>query len=146
MASYSKVIQIGNLTRDPEMKYTQAGKALCKFSLATNFKFGDQNEVCYIDVSFWEKSAENVSKFFKKGDPILVEGELRQENWEKDGQKHSKHVIRGTSWGFVGVKQDGGTGNSGGQTQQRPPAQQQTPAGQAPAPVQPGLDDDEIPF
>lgn len=150
MASYSKVIQIGNIVHDLKAKDVN-GKSCLTFSVATNFKFGDKEDSCFIDVTYWEKAADNIVKFFKKGDPILVEGELRQERWEdRDGQKRSKHVIRGTSWGFVpGARRDdsgqGGTEHSGVRDARAATAA----AGTKPAPAPAAPDDDygdDIPF
>lgn len=139
MASYSKIIQIGNIVHDLKSKDV-GGKTCLTFALATNFKYGDKEDSCFIDVTFWEKSAENIMKYFKKGDPILVEGELRQEKWEDKttGDKRSKHVIRGTSWGFLpGAR----TGEQGGSA----PAQASTAQAQASSTAPTGYPDD-IPF
>ena len=94
MASYNRVILVGNLTRDPELRYIPSGTAVSDISLAVNerVKKGDQwvDEVSFIDVTLWGRTAEIANEYLSKGSPLLVEGRLRQERWEKDGQKHSK--------------------------------------------------------
>ena len=94
MRDYNHVGLIGRLTRDPEIKYTQSGMAICSFSLAVNasVKRGDswEDEASFFDCVVFGKQAETVSKYMVKGKQILVDGSLKQERWEKDGQKRSK--------------------------------------------------------
>lgn len=93
---------IGNLTRDPELKSFQ-GNQFCKFTIAMNHRSSkDNSETCFIDVTAWGKQAEFVIKYFKKGNPILVEGRLKLETWEKDGKQQSKHVIYAEKISFTG--------------------------------------------
>jgi single-strand DNA-binding protein len=112
MAGYSKVIVMGNLTRDPELKYLTSGTALCKITVAVNRTWKSQagekkEEVSFIDCTAWGRRAEVVAEYFSKGDPIMVEGHLKQENWETpEGQKRSKLGVTLESFQFVGGKRD----------------------------------------
>ena len=112
MASYNKVIMMGNLTRDPELSYLPSQTAVVNFGLASSrqwrSKDGDQREeTCFIDCQAFGSTAENISKFFTKGRPILIEGRLQLNQWETpDGQKRSKHRINVQSFTFVDSRQD----------------------------------------
>ena len=105
MANFNKVILIGNLTRDPELKYTKIGSPVCDFGLATNKKNKEgQETTCYVDITTWGTLAENCTQYLKKGGPALVEGELTYETWEaQDGSKRSK--LKVTAWNvqFLGA-------------------------------------------
>lgn len=95
---FNKVIVAGNLTRNPELRYTPSGTPVASFGLATNrrFKQGDdlKEEVCFIDVVVFGKTAENCSQHLVKGQQVLIDGRLQQRRWEtEDGQKRSKHEI-----------------------------------------------------
>jgi single-strand DNA-binding protein len=113
MASFTKVILIGNLTRDPELKYTPKGTAACQIGMAVNRKWRneqgqDQEEVTFLDVQSWGKQAEAIAKFLRKGLPLFVEGRLKLEEWEKDGKKQSKLRVVLESFQFLGgAKQEG---------------------------------------
>jgi single-strand DNA-binding protein len=103
MASYNKVILIGNLTRDPELRYIPSGMGVCDFSLGLNTYIGkDSNEVCFVDCTAWGKTAENLSKYCSKGSPILVEGRLKMDTWEKDNVKHVKLKVNVDKIQFIG--------------------------------------------
>lgn len=99
MASFNRIIIIGNLTRDPEYKQLASGQAVCRMSLATNRQFKNKQsgnmiqEVCYIDVDVWGAQAESCRQYLQKGRPALVEGRLKFDSWEDAGQKRSKHSI-----------------------------------------------------
>jgi single-strand DNA-binding protein len=99
----------GRLTRDPEVRHTQGGMAVCKFGMASNRKRGDNEEVCFVDVTAFGKTAEIVERFVKKGDPLIVRGRLQLETWEaKDGSgKRSKHSIVAEEITLCGSKSDG---------------------------------------
>ena len=118
MASYNRVILVGNLTRDPELRYIPSGTAVSDISLAVNerVKKGDQwvDEVSFIDVTLWGRTAEIANEYLSKGSPLLVEGRLRQERWEKDGQKHSKLKVTCDRMQMLGSRDGGGGGNRGG--------------------------------
>ena len=96
---YNKVILVGNLTRDIEMKYTQGGMAIAKTAIATSRKFksntGEQKEeVCFVDITFFGRSSEIANQYLRKGSKILVEGKLVFEQWsDQNGQKRSKHGV-----------------------------------------------------
>lgn len=97
MSDFNKVILQGRLTRSPELTYTPEGKPLAKFGLAVNrrYKQGDEKkeEVCFIDVTVFGKQAESCAQYVDKGDQVIVEGRLKQDAWEKDGAKYSRHVV-----------------------------------------------------
>jgi single-strand DNA-binding protein len=107
----NKFIAIGNLTRDVELRYSQGGSAIAKFGLAINRAWKDRNsgekkeEVCYIDVNIFGKSAEVANQHLAKGKKILVEGRLQFEQWQdNNGQKRSKHSISAESFQFLDSK------------------------------------------
>lgn len=109
MPSFNKVILIGNLTRDPELKTTQSGATLCSFGLAVNQNYktkdGEKKEkVLFINCTCWNKLAEIVAKWMKKGRPILVEGGLENNDYEKDGVQQKSFQINVRSVQFLGSK------------------------------------------
>ena len=98
MASFNKTILVGNLVRDPELKYTPSGMAICEFTLAVNDGFakeGKDPEVLFIDIVTFNKTAENCGKFLKKGSSALVDGRLKLDKWQdkQTGDNRSKHSI-----------------------------------------------------
>ena len=100
MASFNRIIMMGNLTRDPEMRQLPSGQGVCRFGLASNRQYrnkqsGDMvQEVCFIDVDVWGAQAESCSKYLTKGRPVLVEGRLKFDTWQtQDGSTRSKHAI-----------------------------------------------------
>ncbi len=102
MASFNKVILLGNLTRDPELRTLPSGSQVAMFSMAMNRKFKTQQgelkeEACFVDVEIFGKQAETCGKYVHRGDMLLVEGRLKQDTWEKDGQKRSKLKVIGVS-------------------------------------------------
>ena len=107
--SLNSVNIMGNLTRDPEMKYTPSGKAVCSISIANNriyVKNGEKvTEVSYFEVEVWGVVAENCSKYLTKGQGIIVEGRLRQDRWEKDGKTQSRVRITANNIHFLPKKQ-----------------------------------------
>ena len=105
--SYNKVILMGNLTRDPELRSTSSGTSVCEFGLAVNRKYKDEETVMFIDITAWGKQAEIISEHFSKGKQILLDGRLELDQWEKDGQKRSKHKVTLESFSFMPkVKED----------------------------------------
>ena len=95
MASFNKVILLGNLTRDPEMRYTSNGTPVASFGLAVNRRYGQgderKEEVCFVDISTFGRQAELASEYLKKGRMVLIEGRLQFRNWEdQNGQRRSK--------------------------------------------------------
>ncbi|MEC4678015.1 MAG: single-stranded DNA-binding protein, partial [Nitrospirota bacterium] len=98
MTSFNKTILMGNLTKDPEIRYTPSGTAVANFGLAVNhrYKQGDEmrDEVCFIDIVVFGKQAENCGQYLSKGQGIIVDGRLQQRRWESDdGQKRSRHEV-----------------------------------------------------
>jgi len=108
--SLNSVNIMGNLTRDPEIKYVSSGKAVCSLSIANNrvyIKNAEKiTEVSYFDVEVWGSAAENCAKYLTKGSGIIVEGRLRQDRWEKDGKTHSRVRISANSVHFMPKKQN----------------------------------------
>lgn len=155
MASYNKVILMGNLTRDPELRVTPKGTPVCQIGLAVNEKFKDKDgnareEVTFVDVDVFGRQAEVIAKYMSKGRPILVEGRLRLDTWEsKEGEKRSKLKVVLDNFQFVGSGQGrGGEGgeSSGGFEENTPPAR---PAarGASPAPARnENIDEQDVPF
>ena len=111
---YNKVILVGNLTRDPELRFISTGTQVASFGIATNRKFGESQETFFGDVTAWGKLAETCDKYLKKGSKILLEGRLKTENWEHDGRKQSKTRIIAEQIRFLDSKKavstDGETG------------------------------------
>ncbi len=108
--SLNSVNIMGNLTRDPEMKYLPSGKAVCNLSIANNRVYTKNSEkvteVSYFDVEVWGVAAENCSKYLLKGSGIIVEGRLRQDRWEKDGKTQSRVRITANAVHFLPKKQN----------------------------------------
>ncbi len=103
MANFNKVILMGNLTRDPELRYTPSGTAVAKFSIAINRKYKENEETSFFDIVYFGKPAEIIAEYMKKGRPLLIEGRLQQQRWETDeGKKRSKIEIIGENFQFVG--------------------------------------------
>ena len=108
MANFNRVILLGNLTRDPELRYTPSGAQVCNFDLAVNRSYTTQagerrDEVCFITVVAWGKQAETCAEFLSKGRSALVEGRLSQRSWETpEGQKRSKHEVVAERVQFIG--------------------------------------------
>ena len=116
MANFNKVILAGNLTRDPELRYTPKGTAIAKIGLAINRKWRSESgemkdETTFVDVDAFGKTAETIGQYLKKGRPVLVEGRLRYETWEdkQSGQKRSKLGVVMESFQFM----DSGRGENG---------------------------------
>ena len=121
MSSFNKVILMGNFTRDPELRQTQSGTSVCRFSIAVNRSYNSQDgstrdETCFVEVDSFGRTAENIAKFFSKGRPILIEGRLRQDSWEdkQTGQKRTKLLVVLERFEFVGSRDQQGGGYGGG--------------------------------
>lgn len=108
MASFNKILLMGNCTRDPQLSYTPSQTAVVDFGIATNRKWTAQDgsqrdDTCFVDCRAFGKTAENINKFFRKGNPIFVEGRLTFDTWTaQDGGKRSKHRVVVEHWTFVG--------------------------------------------
>lgn len=152
MANFNKVILAGNLTRDPELRYTPKGMAIAKVGLAINRKWKSETgemkeEATFVDVDAFGKTAETIGQYLKKGRPILIEGRLRYQTWEdkQSGQKKSKLGVVMETFQFL--DSGGGRGDSGGSSE-APPSR---PAAAASAPAPDGEADaphegDDVPF
>lgn len=112
MAGYNKVILLGNLTRDPQLRYLPSGMAVCDLGLAVNRRWRDKDgnqkeEVCFVDISAFGRQAETINQYMTKGRPLLVEGHLRFDTWTgQDGQKRSKLSVVLDGFQFVGGRGD----------------------------------------
>jgi len=136
MASFNKVILMGNLTRDPEVRYTTGGTAVCDITLAINHNYTDKRsnerreEVSFIDITLWGRTAEIAGEYLAKGRPVLVEGRLQQDKWDdkETGQKRSKLKVVADGMQLLGGRGDapggggGGAQRSGGQPYRQQPA------------------------
>jgi len=137
MADFNKVILVGRLTRDPELRYVSGGTAVCEISLALGRKWKGtdgqmRDETSFVDVVIWGKQGENVNQYMKKGSQLLVEGRLNQERWEDrtTGQKRSKVNVVADRTQFLDSKPKDGQSPPQQQQQQAPPTQPHIPAEQ----------------
>lgn len=147
--SFNKIIVVGNLGRDPELRYTPQGDAVCNFSIATNEKKRDksgemQDVTTWFRVTLWRKQAENASKYLTKGSPVYVEGRLRVEEWtDRDGNTRYTLEVQGTDMHFIsgGRTEEFSGGASTGEPEFAGPADR-SGGSAAPTPA----NDDDIPF
>ena len=175
MASFNKVLLMGNLTRDPQLKYLPSQTAVVEFGIACNRKFRtangeDKEEVTYVDITSFGKQAEVINQYFQKGKPIFIEGRLKFDSWEdkQGGGKRSKLTVVVENFQFVGGRDGGGSGGGGGgydqggggyedapprrsgppqqRGPQRGPQQQQRPQQEPPFSEEQQFKDDDIPF
>jgi single-strand DNA-binding protein len=158
MASLNHIFMVGNLTRDPEVRYTPSGTAVGTLRLASTRVFmvegQKKEETCFIDVVVWEKLAEVCRDHLSKGSPVLVEGRLQYEQWKTEGgETRSRHRIRADRVHFLGRGREGGGGAGGGELGDAPGVEGETarPAPRPPpAPKAGGVDevkdDDDLPF
>ncbi len=146
MASLNKVILIGNLGKDPELKYTPSGTAVCTFSLATTVSLKDQDgnrqdKTEWHNIKIWSKQAEFAAEYLKKGKQVYIEGRIETRSWEHEGQKRYMTEIIAQRFLMLGRKDDSGSS---------PPANSPAaPPGQKtaePADSGGGMDDDDLPF
>ncbi|MEM6328658.1 MAG: single-stranded DNA-binding protein [Planctomycetota bacterium] len=150
MASYNRVVLVGNLTRDPELRHIPSGAAVSEIGLAVNdrVKKADQwvDETTFVDITLWGRTAEVACEYLSKGSSILIEGRLKFDSWEKDGQKRSKLRVVADKMQMLGGRGGGGGGgggqrsSAGGDPYSAPAEQYGAPAGGSPPPV------DDIPF
>ena len=150
MAGYNKVILIGNLTRDPELRYTAQGVAIAKIGLAVSRKWRTESgetkeDVTFIDVDAFRRQAETIAQYLKKGSPLMVEGRLKLDQWDdkQTGQKRSRLGVVLEGFQFLG----GGNRNEGGAPPARPAAppaaKSETPTADADVPPP---EEDDVPF
>ena len=153
MANVNKVILIGNVTRDPEVKFTSKGSAVTDIGLAINRNYtldsGEKREeTTFVDVELWGRLAEIAGEYAKKGRPIYIEGRLRMDTWEDkaSGQKRSRMKVVGENLQLLGGRSEGGGRASGGdhESHEAPaPRRSAPPSRPAPSTSEP---DDDIPF
>lgn len=148
MASYNRVIIIGNCCRDIELRYTPGGVAVAEMSLAVNDRYKGQNgewvdDTTFVDVTFWQRNAEIAAEYLAKGSPVLIEGRLKQDKWDdkKTGEKRSKLKVVCERLQLLGTK---GDGQRGGQRQGDAPRDE--PQGGQYEGGGPPEDDNSIPF
>jgi single-strand DNA-binding protein len=171
MANLNRVLLIGNLTRDPQLKFTPSQQAVCDIGVAVNRRYKtaqgeDREEVTFVDCTAWGKQAEVINQYMTKGKPIFIEGRLKLDQWEdkQGGGKRSKMTVVIENFQFLGGRDGGGGGGGGAGDQgrsyengeQRPPQrgtarpQQQQPAAKAPPEQpfgeEPAFREDDIPF
>lgn len=151
MANFNKVILLGNLTRDPELRVTPKGTSVCQFGMAVNrvYRSGDdtQEETTFVDLEAWGKQAEIISKYVSKGNPLFIEGRLKFDSWEsKEGEKRSKLKVIVENMQLMGSRGDNGGQQGGGN---HAPAARSTPS-QAPSNSAPasssGDIEEDVPF
>lgn len=159
MAYLNKVFLIGNLTRDPELRVTPKGTAICQFGLAVNRQFKDESgatrdETTFIDIEAWGKQGELVAKYLTKGSPAMVEGRLKLDQWEdkQSGQKRSKLKVVLDNVQFLSTR-GGATGGAAGQPASSDDVDQTSPERHAPSqrtsaprPPAAGNIDEDVPF
>jgi single-strand DNA-binding protein len=115
MVSFNRVVLAGNLTRDPELRFTNDGIPVCSFGLAVNRVRSRSEEVDFFDISAWRELGETVANYKKKGDPILLEGRLQYRTWEaQDGSKRSKVDVVADNVQFLGGRSDSDDGATSG--------------------------------
>ena len=151
MASFNKVILLGNLTRDPEVRYTPKGSAVCDLGIAINRQYtldsGEKREeVTYVDVVLWSRLAEIAGEYLKKGRPVFIEGRLQLDTWDdkQSGQKRSKLRVIGETMQLLGGRPPAAGGAAESGDEGKAPRPKTAPP---PKPAASGApDDDEIPF
>jgi single-strand DNA-binding protein len=157
MANLNKVLLMGNLTRDPEVRYTPKGTAVTELGIAVNRIYSGENgekreEVTFVDVTVWGRTAENVGEYLRKGRPVFIEGRLQLDSWEdkQSGQKRNKLKVVADNVQFLGSRGSGGGGGGPEEGDEAPPRSgtgsgaRNAPPPKSSGPAEP--DDDEIPF
>jgi single-strand DNA-binding protein len=153
MANFNKVYLMGNLTRDPEMRVTPKGTAICQFGLAISRSWKDESgqtreETAFVDIEAWGKQGEVISKYCTKGRPLFVEGRLKFDQWEDktSGQKRSKLKVVLENFQFIGGRGDGAPG-AGPAAGADAPEGAEAPRAPAKAPLVPkDTVDEDVPF
>ncbi len=155
MASYNRVILMGNLTRDPELKFLPNGSSVANFGIAMNERYtdrqtGEQKEsACFVDVAAWGRQAEIVNEYLTKGSPIFIEGALKFDSWEtEDGSRRSKLSVTALRIQLIGGRRDSDE-TGGGYANAQPAAAPTSPDSYQDAPEAPSTSsgtDDDIPF
>ena len=139
----NKIVVVGRLTRDPELRFTPNGSAIVKFSIAIGRSYTVNNEkkdeVSYVDVTAWGKFAEMIGQYYKKGQRVAIDGKLQQSRWEQDGQKKSKIEIVADNIQPLSFNDDQGSNPDQQQSTPAAPSQQSSPDGNP-------FSDGDIPF
>jgi single-strand DNA-binding protein len=147
MPDLNRVFLAGNLTRDPEVRYAPSGDAVADLQLAVNRRYKtrdgqDKDETCFVGVVVWGRQAETCQQYLRKGSPVLVEGRLQYDQWEKDGQKQSRLRVRASRVQFLSSPRGDAARQGAGGAAPEPEV-----AGSEPPPVSDaGGDDDNLPF
>src|ERR1700751_2197998 len=153
MANLNRVLLIGNLTRDPEVRYTPKGTAVTEIGLAVNRIYSGEDgekkeETTFVDVTLWARQAEIAGQYLRKGRPVFIEGRLQLDSWDdkQTGQKRSRLRVIGENLQFLGARGEGEPGGTGGAA--APPRSGPAPAPRPNPPRDPALDTepDDIPF
>jgi len=154
MASLNKVFLMGNLTRDPEVRYIPSGTAVADLSLAVNERFKDRDtgewreKPVFVDITVWRRQAETCAEYLSKGSPVMIEGRLQLDQWENnEGQKRSKLKVLADRVQFLSAAQGrsgGGHSGGGGGHYNSEPQEQQHSGGMHNEPIE--HDDDDLPF
>ena len=155
MANLNRVLLIGNLTRDPELRVTPKGTSICQFGLAVNRTFKDgtgqsREETTFVDIEAWGRQGEVISKYCTKGRPLFVEGRLRFDQWEDktSGQKRSRLTVVLENFQFIGGRGEGEMENQalGSASNASPERHSPPPRAPKPAPAQDDNLDEDVPF
>ena len=156
MANLNKVLLMGNLTRDPEVRYTPKGTAVTELGIAVNRIYSGENgekreEVTFVDVTVWGRTAENVGEYLKKGRPVFIEGRLQLDSWEdkQSGQKRNKLKVVADNVQFLGSRGGGGGGPEEGDETPRSRASggaRTAPPPKGSGPAEPDDDEDQEKF
>jgi single-strand DNA-binding protein len=133
MASYNRVVLLGNVTRDPELRYVPSGMAVTDLGLAVNDRRKNANgewveETTFVDITLWGRTAEVACEYLSKGSPVFIEGRLKLDTWEKEGKKNSKLKVVGEKLQLIGQKGGGGGHRGGGGGAQSTPAHDESEA------------------
>jgi single-strand DNA-binding protein len=140
--SFNKIILVGNLGRDPELRYTPQGTPVCSFSMATNERRKDksgemQDHTTWFKVTLWNRQAETAAQYLQKGRPVYIEGRLRVEEYtDRDGKQRHSLEVNATDMQFIG----------GGRAEGEPQVERAAAAPAGAGPAEPDLADDDIPF
>jgi single-strand DNA-binding protein len=140
--SFNKIILVGNLGRDPELRYTPQGTPVCSFSMATNERRKDksgemQDLTTWFKVTLWNRQAETAAQYLQKGRPVYIEGRLRVEEYtDRDGKQRHSLEVNATDMQFIG----------GGRAEGEPPMERAAAAPGGNRPAEPDMADDDIPF
>lgn len=155
--SFNKIIIVGNLGRDPELRYTPQGVAVCSFTMATNEKRRDksgdlQDLTTWFKVTLWRQQAENAAKYLSKGSPVYIEGRLRIEEWtDRDNNNRYTLDVQATDMQFIGSRSDGPSDYSGASNDNEPsfsgpPQERDDNSSERRSAAPSNADDDDIPF